>query len=184
MSCSDKICKWNVVGIQGALLSYFIEPIYLRSVVLGSLYHYEHLSRALYQRLGQIEDLPPEYRQSRPYMNQISAPERRATGNAPNTSVNWCCIEEECEVISTRQGKVGEDMQASRLCKHNMFMRFVALWQKLKPSEVLPQSYHEAKQAAQNYQAAKLLMCKAFEKQSLGTWVEKPVEQDLFELAK
>lgn len=62
-------CRWNVVGIQGSLLSIFVEPIYLSSIILGSLYHGDHLSRAMYQRISNIEDLPPLYTLNKPLLS-------------------------------------------------------------------------------------------------------------------
>ena len=39
MACSDKILRWNVLGIQGALLTHLIKPIYLKSITVGSKFH-------------------------------------------------------------------------------------------------------------------------------------------------
>lgn len=61
--------RWNVVGLQGSLMSYFTEPIYFSSIILGSLYHADHLSRAMYQRITEIEDLPQSFSLNRPLLS-------------------------------------------------------------------------------------------------------------------
>ena len=56
---SDKVAKWNVLGIQGSLLSHFVDPIYFHSITLGSLFHPNHMFRAVAGRIeGVIEPLP------------------------------------------------------------------------------------------------------------------------------
>ena len=50
-SCSDKICLWSLLGLQGAVLSLLLRPVYLASIVIGGEMDEAVASRALSSRV-------------------------------------------------------------------------------------------------------------------------------------
>ncbi|KAI8854992.1 adenosine deaminase/editase [Chytridium lagenaria] len=73
MSCSDKIAKWNVVGICGAMVSILLEPIYLSSIVVGDYFDSDAIGQACIERLSSTTDLPSGYRVSKPSIKPASS---------------------------------------------------------------------------------------------------------------
>ncbi|NXE16589.1 DSRAD deaminase, partial [Lophotis ruficrista] len=189
MSCSDKILRWNVLGLQGALLSHFVEPIYLSSVTLGYLYSQGHLTRAICCRVARDGSvlqgkLRAPYRVNHPEVGRVSVYDSaRQTGKTKESSVNWCLADEsEVEVLDGTKGKVeGPKLEVSRVSKRKMFALFQQLCAKNGREDLQNLSvYSDAKEAATAYQEAKQCFFSALEEMGYGGWIRKPQEEENF----
>ncbi|XP_056868144.1 double-stranded RNA-specific editase B2 isoform X1 [Takifugu flavidus] len=187
MSCTDKITRWNILGLQGALLSHFVEPVYLHSVTIGSLRHTGHLGRVLNQRLERLGPLPTTHRRNQPLLSGLSSADYQQHGKASCVSINWTLGDTQVEVVNTATGRRRETGTPSRLCKHALFTRWSRLHRKLgahAPSSCDHQlMYIEAKMAARPYQTVKQQWFRSLQETGLGTWVKKPPEQEQFLLS-
>ena len=214
MSCSDKLARWNVLGVQGAL---YIEPIYFKSLTIGSLFHEQHLTRAVYSRISGISNIPEPFVTNQPLLQGVSNPITRVTDKSPVLSINWAWGDQNIEVLEAKTGKL-QHMVPSRLCKQFMFQTFMDLWnntasEKLKKqvleerllpssamdSDSLPFSdhskvvaihmrqhcnYSQVKALAVDYQNTKKLISTHFQAHYGSWWITKPQEQDKFMLPR
>jgi hypothetical protein len=64
-SCSDKICRWNILGIQGGLLINLLsKPIYLQTITFAcdTTFNRDHVKYSLCQRLNEhFHSLPSPF---------------------------------------------------------------------------------------------------------------------------
>eukprot|EP00537_Pseudo-nitzschia_pungens_P006514 CAMPEP_0172361746 /NCGR_PEP_ID=MMETSP1060-20121228/5533_1 /TAXON_ID=37318 /ORGANISM="Pseudo-nitzschia pungens, Strain cf. cingulata" /LENGTH=623 /DNA_ID=CAMNT_0013084109 /DNA_START=364 /DNA_END=2235 /DNA_ORIENTATION=+ len=180
-SCSDKLAKWSVLGIQGALLSRLVDPIYITGVIVGSVYSHGHICRAICCRSDYALKIssaelhtPFEVKHPRIRHAPLQVPRSEQTKKRGKLCYNWA--EHDFSKIEVYNGTTGrrEDGKESRICKKNLFESFIKLH-----ASAAKKSYLENKAVALQYQSAKKLW-KDSMRDLFGSWIKKPCEIEEF----
>lgn len=178
MSCSDKMAKWNTVGVQGALLHAIIgRPIYLESITLCKTPYcdIEATERAIWRRFDStnVRFASTGMTIMQPTAHECDVKfkfEKQDGLEASPCSIVWCAVQDrplEVAVAGKRQGvtkkKVNTPSGRLLISKKELFKKFletvnyldkdlgVRVFEGAKSTSEL--TYHEAKMLSTQYQS-------------------------------
>ncbi|GMR39873.1 hypothetical protein PMAYCL1PPCAC_10068, partial [Pristionchus mayeri] len=181
MSCSDKVLKWNVMGLQGSLLSHFLHPVYLSSLTLAHFTRESCIARACFGRVEGFKPSQPEYTVNSSlglFGSTFVLPSSMSHSRPKSCSVsaNWNATDEGVELIDTRTGRalqakdMGLGAATSRLSKISMLSRFASLTPGSGKIE-----YSDAKRCSTSYLLTQHEFLRFLEdEKKLGKWQKKP----------
>jgi hypothetical protein len=133
LSCSDKILRWNVLGLQGLALSgILIEPLFLDGIIIGRKFVRKHTERAFCCRLTakgvnkQIKD-----RIRHPVVMCTSAKMDEGTFKAQDgggasfdqTAMWWMLGRKTAEFIDGTSGTKRDSPDDSEICKASLYQK-------------------------------------------------------------
>ncbi|XP_011303787.1 tRNA-specific adenosine deaminase 1 [Fopius arisanus] len=184
LSCSDKLAKWNVLGVQGALLSMFIPKLRIQTVVIGGQcpFSLESMERGIFKRFDCGLKGPKIVQASTGFLE-------RKSGNRQlpcPSSVIWCDVKgknSEVAVEGRKQGatknKKGSWLLISRKGLFNYFLRVVDKY----GSEQVPQhpkkiTYLDFKKHARSYWSS----WEDYKSTIFHAWPLKPQDLQRFQL--
>ncbi|KAL7286964.1 hypothetical protein TKK_0018819 [Trichogramma kaykai] len=160
LSCSDKMSKWNIMGVQGALLTLLIKPIHFKSIIIGGgcPYSLDSMERGLFKRFDP-NTKAPVIKQS------LMAFEHSKDGirlRPCPSSIVWCDVPEKSLEISVNGLKQGatknkKNTNLLRISRKELFKTFLGVYDQYSNSTEIAQhpkkmKYYQCKQYCVSYQ--------------------------------
>ncbi|XP_015431710.1 PREDICTED: tRNA-specific adenosine deaminase 1 [Dufourea novaeangliae] len=185
LSCSDKMAKWNILGLQGALLSMLIPPIKMETVVVGGgcPFSLEAMNRGLYKRFNKnmyklkVMQAQVSFKQQKSHNKKHPCP----------SSIIWSAVrhrDTEVAVEGRKQGatkrKKGSNLRITRRALFEVFLKTCDKYQHSDCNIRHPKkiTYLDCKKWSKSYQN----LWNTLKSESFHAWNSKPTSLQTFVL--